>query len=79
MKKIFKIAAVSYFLFFDFVLFAQVGGPGDDDDNGGNGLEGGDPQQAPINGKLSILILLGIVYSFILIKRNSKQKIQVED
>jgi hypothetical protein len=78
MGKTFKIAVVSYFLFFDFVLFAQVGGPGDDDSNGGNGLEGGDPPQAPINGKLGILILFVIVYSFILIKRKSKQKTQVE-
>jgi hypothetical protein len=76
MKKTYKIFIILYFLFFNFITFAQIGAsPGDEDDNGGTALEGGDPPAASINSKLWLLILLGIVYSFFLIERNRKRKI----
>ena len=64
MKRTFKILLLFYFLFTDFILFAQIGGPGDDDNNGSTGLEGGDPPQATINTKLWALILLALVYAY---------------
>jgi hypothetical protein len=71
MKKIYKIAIAFYFLFLSFISFAQIGsGPGDEDNNGGNALEGGDPVATTINSKLWILILLGILYTFFMVKRN---------
>ncbi len=48
------------FLFLDFVAFAQDP-PGTDDGNGG--LEGEDPD-APINGKLIWLALVGIAFAY---------------
>jgi len=45
-------------------------GPGDEDNNGNTSLEGGDPIATTINSKLWILILLGILYTFFMIKRN---------
>ncbi|WP_396168552.1 hypothetical protein [Flavobacterium sp.] len=73
MKKLFKILILIYFLFTDFILFAQIGGgPGDEDDNGSTGLEGGDPPAAPINVRLWIFIIIGIAYAFLLFKRINK-------
>jgi hypothetical protein len=43
------------------MLFAQ---PGDDDTNGENGLEGGDPTVAPINTKLWLLLLFAIIFAY---------------
>jgi hypothetical protein len=75
MKKTYEIFIVLYFLFLNFITFAQIGaGPGDEDNNGGTALEGGDPPATSINSKLWILILLGIMYSFFLIERNRKRK-----
>lgn len=60
MKNFFKICLFSFFLLYDFVMFAQ---PGDDDDNGGgSGLEGTDPAPAPINSKLIFLAIAGIIF-----------------
>lgn len=57
------------FLFLsDFIMFAQ---PGDDD--AGGGLEGGDPAPAPINSKLILLVLAGILFAIYTIKRNRKE------
>ena len=67
MKKLFKFYLLSFVLLSDFVTFAQ---PGDDD--GGGGLEGGDPQPAPINGKLILLVISGILFVFYTYKKNKK-------
>lgn len=73
MKKTVKIAFVLYFLFSDFLLFAQLGGgPGDEDDNGSTGLEGGDPPASPINVRLWIVVILGIIYAFLVLKKLNK-------
>ena len=75
MKKIIKIAIVVYLLFIDFAVFAQIGeGPGDEDDNGSTGLEGGDPPTAPINIRLWIFIIIGIAYAFLLFKKMNQIK-----
>lgn len=75
MKKLFNLAIVVYFLLYDFIIFAQIGsGPADEDENGADGLEGGDPQTAPINVRLWLLILLVIVYSFVIFKRRQLMK-----
>jgi hypothetical protein len=79
MKNTFKIALVIYFLFLNFISFAQTTGPSSGDTGGTAGLEGGtgaaaDGAPVPIDSKLWILIILGIVYSFFLIRRNHQQK-----
>ncbi len=51
----------------DFVAFAQ---PGDDD--GGGGLEGDDPQPAPIDSKLIILLIIGILFVFYTYKKSRR-------
>jgi hypothetical protein len=81
MKNTFKIALVIYFLFLNFISFAQ---PSGGDTGGAIGLEGGtgatgatgteDGAPVPIDSKLWILIILGIVYSFFLIRRNHQLK-----
>ena len=59
MKKLIKFYLLAFVLFSNFVVFAQ--GPGEDDGSGG--LGGGDPVPvAPINGKLMVLAILGILY-----------------
>lgn len=67
MKNLFKLYLLTFILISDFVVFAQ---PGDDD--GGGGLEGDDPPAAPINSKLVILLLIGLVFAFIQIKKHRK-------
>ena len=58
-KNLFKIYVVSFLLLTDFILFAQ---PGDND--GGGGLEGGDPVPAPIDTKLIWLCIVAILFAF---------------
>jgi hypothetical protein len=48
------------------VIFAQ----GDEDNNGD--LEGNDPPNAPINSKLVLLLIFGIMLAFYTYKRNKK-------
>jgi len=50
----------------DFIMFAQ---PGDEDNNGGGGLEGTDPAPAPINSKIIILLIIGLIFAFYKIKK----------
>ena len=53
----------------DFAAFAQ---PGNDD--GGGGLEGGDPLPAPINSKIILLAIAGVylvIYTFSKNKRTA--------
>ncbi|WP_395061332.1 hypothetical protein [Flavobacterium sp.] len=70
MKNIIKFSLLAVFMFSDFVMFAD---PGDDDNNGGGGLEGSDPAPAPINGKLIILLVLGVIFAFYKIKSALKK------
>lgn len=72
MKNILKLYLVAFLLFSDFVVFAQ---PGDDDDGGGGdgGVEGGgDPQPAPINAKLILLLIVGVMFVFYTYKKNRR-------
>ena len=58
MKNTYKIYLLAFVLFSDFAMFAQ---PGDDD--GGGGVENpGDPQPAPINTKLILLAIMGVLF-----------------
>ena len=67
MKNIYKYYLLSFVLLSDFVVFAQ---PGDDD--GGGGLEGGDPQPAPINSQLIVLAIVGILFVMYTFRKNKK-------
>lgn len=57
MKNLLKFYILTFVIFSDFVMFAQ---PGADDGTGG--LEGNDPPPSPINGKLFLLALIGILF-----------------
>ena len=61
---------LTFFLFSDFVMFAQ-GGPGD---NSGDGdLEGDDdPPAAGVSSKLIYLAIIGILYAVYTYRRNRK-------
>jgi hypothetical protein len=67
MRKFYKFYLLSFILLSDFVAFAQ---PGDDD--GGGGLEGDDPQPTPINGKLVVLAITGILFVLYTYKNNKR-------
>lgn len=68
MKKLLKLYLLSFILLSDFVAFA--GGPGEDD--GGGGLEGGDPQPAPINGKIILLAIVGVLFVIYTFRKNRR-------
>lgn len=79
MKNTYKIVIGFYFLFLNFNSFAETTGPSSGDTGGSAGLEGAaaaaeDGAPVSIDSNLWILILLGIVYSFFLIKRNHEAK-----
>ena len=67
MKKIVKFYILSFVLLSDFVAFAQ---PGDDDGSGG--LEGGDPQPAPINSKMILLAIAGVCFVIYTFRKNKR-------
>lgn len=67
MKNLFRLYLLSFFLLSDFVLFAQ---PGDND--GGGGVGGNDPQPAPINSKLILLAIMGILFVVYTFRKNKK-------
>lgn len=69
MKKLLKFYLLSFILLSDFMAFAQPG----DDDGGGGGLEGGDPQPAPINSKLILLAIIGILFVMYTFRKSKKQ------
>lgn len=69
-KKFLNIYLLTVFLLTDFVVFAQ--GPGDDDDDGG--LEGGDPNPVPINGKLIWLAIVGIIFAIYTYRSYNRRK-----
>lgn len=60
---------MAFILLSDFVVFAQ---PGDDDGGAGGGLEGGDPQPAPINSKLILLAIMGVLFVMYTFRKNKK-------
>lgn len=68
MKNFSKLYLFALLLLTDFMLYAQ---PGDDDGNGG--LEGNDPPPAPINSKLILLLIIGLIFAFYTIKKYRKQ------
>jgi hypothetical protein len=68
MKSIYKIYILIFFLFSDFVLFAE---PGDDDGTGN--LEGDDTPAAPINGKLIWLALVSILFAFYYLNKRTQK------
>jgi len=67
MKKFLKFYLFAFFLLSNLVVFAQ----GTEDEDGD--LEGGDPQPAPINGKLFILAIIGITFAIYTYKKNRRQ------
>jgi hypothetical protein len=67
MKNIFKLYLLTFFILSDFIVFAQPGA----DDGTGN-LEGNDPPAAPINTKLILLLILGVIFAFVQIKKYRK-------
>lgn len=69
MKNALKYYTLAFMLFLDFVAFAQTG-PGDED--GGGGLEGEDPAPAPVNGKLILLALVGVLFVIYTFRKNRK-------
>ena len=69
MKNIYKIYLFSFFLLTDFMAFADDVDPGDDD---GTGTLEGDENAAPINSKILLLLILGILYGFYKIKKYQK-------
>ncbi|MDI1315946.1 hypothetical protein [Flavobacterium sp.] len=68
MRNLVKLYLVSFIFLSDFIAFAQ---PGDDDGTGG--LEGGDPQPAPIDSKLILLAIIGILFAVYSFRKNRKQ------
>ena len=68
MSNIYRFSLVAFFLLIDFIAFAQ--GPGDV--NGTGDLEGNDTPAAPINSKLILLLIIGLVYAYYQVKRYKK-------
>jgi hypothetical protein len=68
-NNIFKIFITCFFIMLDLSMFSQ----GDDTVDGD--LEGSDAPPTPINGKLLLLAIAGIIYS-VYIFRNSKKRIE---
>jgi hypothetical protein len=61
MKNIFKYCAIAFVLLSDFAIYAQPEDP-----------LGEDPQPAPINSKLILLALLGVVYILYIFRKNKR-------
>ena len=68
MKNYQKMSIFLFMLLFDFMTFAQPG----DTDGTPDGLEGEEPA-APINSKLFILALMGVMFIVYKIKTTRKQ------
>ena len=67
MKRFLKFYILTFVLLSDFVAFAQPG-----DDEGGGGLEGTDPQPAPINSKMILLAITGVFFVIYTFKKNKR-------
>ncbi|MGV3697205.1 hypothetical protein [Flavobacterium sp.] len=68
MRKLYKFYLLTFIALSDFVAFAQ---PGDDD--GGGGLEGGDPEPAPIDSRLILLAVTGILFAMYTFRKNRRE------
>jgi mannose/fructose/N-acetylgalactosamine-specific phosphotransferase system component IIC len=68
-NNLFKIYVFAFFLMNGFVMFAQPG----DDDTGGI-LEGDDAPVAPIDSKLILLALVGIVFAVYTFRNKNNRK-----
>ena len=66
----FKLFIFCTCLFSDFAMFSQ---PGNNDNNGD--LEGNDPPAAPINSKLIILAIVGLLFAIYIFKTRRKNAI----
>lgn len=67
-KSVLKLYITLVFLFTNIMVFAD---PGDESDGGD--LEGGEPM--PINSKLVVLALFGVLFAFYVFNRNRKKRI----
>ena len=67
MKKLLKFYILTFVLLSDFIAFAQPGA-----DDGSGGLEGGDPQPAPINTKLILLAIAGVCFVIYYFRKNKR-------
>ena len=67
-NNLFKLFIFSFVLLSDFVMYSQPG-----DDTGDCTLEGDDAPAAPINSKLIILALAGIIFAVYTV-RNSRKR-----
>lgn len=65
-KNLLKFYLITFLFLSDFAMFAQ----GDDDDGGC--LECPDPAPAPINSKIIILFIAGVLFAYYTFKRNKK-------
>ena len=71
MKNVYKYYLLSLVLLSDFVVFAQPG-DGDGGSGGGGGLDGTDPAPSPINSKLIVLAIMGILFAMYTYRKNKK-------
>ena len=65
---LFKTYSLAFFLLNGFIMFAQPG-----DDTGGGDLEGDDIPVAPIDSKLILLALAGIIFAVYTFRNNRKR------
>ena len=72
MKNLLKFCLISFFMMSNIMVFAQ---PGNGDGGGGTGLEGGDPSPAPINSKLILLAISGVIYALYKFKKIYKKSV----
>ena len=68
MKNLLRFYIITFVLLSDFITFAQPAA-----DDGSGGLEGNDPPPTPINGKLILLAIMGILFVVYTFKKNRKQ------
>jgi hypothetical protein len=64
-----KIFIFSFVFLSDFIMFSQTPG----DDTGDGTLEGDDAPVAPINSKLIVLALAGIIFAVYTFRNNRKR------
>jgi len=72
MKNIFKVYIIAFLLFSNYTIYAQAL-PGDEGDGDG-GVEGNDPG-LPIDSKIIILLLLGLLFAFYKFRQHSKKTV----
>ena len=66
---LFKFFILSFVLLSDFIMYSQTPG----DDTAAGDLEGNDAVAAPINSKLIILALAGVIFAVYTFKNNKKR------